>query len=106
MSKEISSSKQKISKMPVYMPGGSWRWFGSNIKDPRFGNPDFKIPKDRQVTTKEIAELVSYQGLGDSLEYVNANKIEEKELAKKWRAALTALKAVHKHLYPQCYHNQ
>ena len=80
MSKEISSSKQKISKMPVYMPGGSWRWFGSNIKDPRFGNPDFKIPKDRQVSTKEILDLVSYQGLGDALEYVSANKRAGKEM--------------------------
>jgi hypothetical protein len=102
----ISSSKQKVSNMPVYMPGGSWRWFGSNIKDPRFGNPDFKIPRDRKVTTKEVIGLVSHQGLGDSLEYLKPTKIEDGELAKKWKKALTALKEVHKHLYNPPTDNQ
>lgn len=80
----------------LYPEPGAW------VLDKTHGLPVIgppQLPVTKNLTTKQVADEVEYHGLGFCIySYIFPEKIADKDLAEKWRAARKALVAIVKHL--------
>ena len=89
---------RKLKHHPLYPEPGAW------VLRKTRGMPEMvppaPLPQNHQLTLHEIRdEQIAYEGLGYCIyELISAEKIEDKELAKLWKAARCAMQDVVEYL--------
>jgi len=98
----VLTKKEKSAKIASSMhieknATGTW------VYDHKKGMPDIEYPEPIGTTTlsnSEIKENIEYHGLGYCIfYYISSKKIQDAELAEKWKKAKEAILAVQDYLY-------
>jgi hypothetical protein len=75
-------------------------WMADVWKDAKNVPEPEPIPHDRKLTLNEIRDYICYEGIGECIiGYIQAEKIADKILAKKWKRAHDAMKEVLDYVY-------